>query len=332
VPALLNGPGQYEVRFLGTKGSDNALEIARVALAAGPPGPDGKLTEIAADEHPGVAGWNWYRDNRYALRWPVTDGTGLYYVVADIAASGINRVGAVYMAKKRASGETVPDATLLPPDPNLDLYYKGPDFAAGKIRVGVVGNGAGWEPVWKRLQGVDGVDAKRIYLLPSHIRNCQVVVYTQPRGSVTAGLLDSLRQFVQGGGGLVVTHDAVGYRHQPVLAPEVCMKGVARPLDAGWKAEGKSPLTEGLGTEGVLAMTYYDLIALEAGPQGTVVARGVPSGKPAVIGGNWGTGRFVACGLLLGVGKDEKDAGLTPDEGTLLENVVRWAAGQERAR
>jgi hypothetical protein len=120
----------------------------------------------------------------------------------------------------------------------------------------------------------------------------------------------------------------VGYRSQPVFVPAVCARGTANPADAGWEVVAEHPLAQGLTRGGTLKKTYYDLITVEPGPKGTLIARGVPSGQPVVVCGNAGGGRYVACGLCLGLGRDEKDAELTPDEGRLLENAVRWAAGR----
>jgi hypothetical protein len=74
--------------------------------------------------------------------------------------------------------------------------------------------------------------------------------------------------------------------------------------------------------------SYYDFIALGAGPKGQVVAEGL--GKegghraPVVVCGEHGRGRYVACGLALGLGADDAEREPLEAELRLLLNAARW--------
>jgi len=78
-----------------------------------------------------------------------------------------------------------------------------------------------------------------------------------------------------------------------------------------------------------LPHSYYDHIELQPGPHGVVVAKAQQSGRPVAICGDTGKGRYVACGLAIGLDASDEDAAPTRAEKTLLENAVRWAGTKE---
>jgi len=90
-------------------------------------------------------------------------------------------------------------------------------------------------------------------------------------------------------------------------------------------------LTEHPVTAGVAPFecAFTDYIALEAGPDGEVVASDA-AGRPIVVIGEAGGGRVVACGLALGIDAASQEAAPTGSEARLLENAVRWACGGQR--
>ena len=132
--------------------------------------------------------------------------------------------------------------------------------------------------------------------------------------------------FVRAGGGLITTHNAVGYRGHPLLLTDVCAKGIEHVRDEEWIADAEHPVTRGIQLNTALPHSYFDHIELECGPKGLTLARAAQSRRPVVICGEPGKGRYVACGLAIGLARDEE----TPPKGaekTLLENAVRWCAG-----
>jgi hypothetical protein len=141
-------------------------------------------------------------------------------------------------------------------------------------------------------------------------------------------MISAIQKFVRRGGGLVTTHDAVGYRGHPSLITEVCAKGVAHVRDKQWIAVKEHPVTDGIELNKTMSHTYYDRIELKAGPNGTVLAKAPSSSRPVVIAGAAGKGRYGACGLLIGITAGNKSITPTGAEATLLLNAVKWCGPQ----
>ncbi len=213
-----------------------------------------------------------------------------------------------------------------------------PKFRTAGLRVGVVAGGYGSEALLGVLRRQIGIEALLLQRLTAdYLKPCQVVVFPQPRESRSTKpeAVEALRAFVAAGGGLLATHDAPGYRTHPVLIPEVCPGGTARIEGTSWWATTQHPVTAGFTAGRATSHSYYDFIALRVGPKGKAVAEGIsgkggraPSSGPAVVCGELGPGRYVACGLALGI--DRKDADRTPTgaELALLLNAVRWLGRQ----
>ncbi|OGV78560.1 MAG: hypothetical protein A3K19_31985 [Lentisphaerae bacterium RIFOXYB12_FULL_65_16] len=329
------GPGTYQVRPVYTKGW-NGLNTGRVALATAPKGQSEPLTVVAEDKHTAFSGAQ-PKDDLYTLQLPAYDENLGYFIVADINGTkssdkpenrrGCN--GIFNLWKVRPPGEAVQDLPLLPMSDAEKSRYAGPTFAKGGLRVGVIQGGYGAEAMLRFLQGKDGLDTQPVFLAGAqYFKTCQVLILAQPYApeTFTPQVATLLTQFVQNGGGVITTHNSVGFKGLPVLLPEICAKGVNNVRDGTFKVPGDHPITKGLPQGQALKESYYDYITLQPGPAATVVAQGVAAGEPVVVCGAAGKGRYVACGLgvCINVG-DDKDCAPTPDEGTLLENAVRWA-------
>jgi hypothetical protein len=120
-----------------------------------------------------------------------------------------------------------------------------------------------------------------------------------------------------------VTHALVGIRGFVTLAPEVA-EGGDRLAGSRWRAPGRHPLAEGLG-DVLHESTFGDRISVLPGEQGETVAE-VEDGTPVVAAGRLGKGRYVACGLGIGIGRGDRDAEISAAEETLLLNAVHWLA------
>ncbi len=149
-----------------------------------------------------------------------------------------------------------------------------------------------------------------------------------------------LRDWVAHGGGLLTTHDAVGYRRHAAIFPEVAKGhfhyyGKKEPYVAELCIARAKPFTPGFRQGDRIALAYFDYITIEPGPAGRVLARGVEtsetpfrSGGPAVVYGEVGRGRYVACGSLPGMLPDEQT--IEPPSGPerrLLTDCLRYLAG-----
>ena len=207
-----------------------------------------------------------------------------------------------------------------------------PRFAGEGIRVGVAVGGYGSDALLAALREAEGIDAMALHKLDADfLKPCQVAVLAQPRrGGVEAVTAKALADFVAAGGGLLATHDAPGYRTHPVLIPDICKGGTDRIEGTAWRPRARHPLTEGLPLGQAAAHSYYDAIGLAVGPRGGVAAEAIGTDgqrrAPVVVCGQHGRGRYVACGLALGLGKGDRDAPPTGAERRLLLNAVRWLA------
>jgi hypothetical protein len=224
-----------------------------------------------------------------------------------------------------------------PPRPAEQPKRQPPRFRTAGLRVGVVAGGYGSQGVLKVLEKQVGTEAIAIQeLTAEHLKPCQVVVFPQPRDpqGTKAGTVEALRAFVGSGGGLLATHDAPGFRTHPVLIPEVCPGGSDRIEGTTWWPATQHPMTKGLTIGNGVPYSYYDFIALRVGPYGTAVAEGVRgSGRggrsgPAVVCGEFGQGRYVACGLALGIDRKDAERPPTGAELVLLVNTIRWLGRQ----
>lgn len=206
-----------------------------------------------------------------------------------------------------------------------------PQFAGRGVKVGVLQGGYGSTSILAALAATEGIQAQPLHDLTREMLDaCQVVVVPQPKGALDIGKAEreALAQWVRRGGGLLVTHDMVGYREQKCLFPEVVAGGEGLPRGSKWRARAGHPVTEGLKPGQDLPYTYYDAVALAHPRTGTVVAT-TPEGHPLVIAAEVGEGRYVANGMALGIAaENDADVAPTQAEQRLLENAVRWLAGQ----
>ncbi|MEI6500241.1 MAG: hypothetical protein WCP21_04350, partial [Armatimonadota bacterium] len=338
VTPRVSGPGAYNVKFTHTVGYNGAT-VQRVALASAPKEHPEQLTEIVFDKHYGVIGYT-PTAPEYALPLAAYDPERLYFILIEMSAPkdstqpenrrGCN--GSITLWKIKPPGEEIKTLPLLPMSDTEKARYGGPKFTRGGVRVGVVQGGYGSESILRFLQGAAGVDAQPLWLVnPEYLKQCQALVMPQPKApeTYTPQLADLLSKYVREGGGLVTTHNAVGYRGLPVAVSEVCAKGLVHFRDNVVKLPVEHPIGKGLPLGQGLKGSYYDYITLQPGPAGVVVARGAATGAPVIVCGQAGQGRYVACGLGLAFSAaDDSDCPPLPEEGTLLTNMVLWAGGK----
>ena len=213
----------------------------------------------------------------------------------------------------------------------LQARNQPPTFTGQGVKVGVLQGCYGSSSILAALAAAEGVQAQPLYGLSREMLNaCQVVIVPQPKGGVDIGKAEreALVAWVQQGGGLLVTHDMVGYRAHKALFPEVSAGGVALPQGTKWRAVAGHAIADGLKPGQDLPYTYYDAVALAKPEKGAVIATTL-GGQPLVIAAEVGKGRYVANGMALGIAADS-DANAAPTEAEckLLANAVRWLAAK----
>lgn len=162
----------------------------------------------------------------------------------------------------------------------------------------------------RELAGPDGA-------LPAAL----IVTQRRDPGSLDDAAKAALRLFVEAGGGVLLTHDACGYRYHPRLFPEVVRRCVSHEAETQILPEPGGPLVRELG-DAPIEHAHYDHVILEPGDSGVVVARG--RSGPAVVWGEAGKGRVVACGIALGINRDERESAPEHGEAELLFALVRY--------
>jgi hypothetical protein len=345
VTAFLQGAGEYRVDLVHEKGwngiSGYSVALATAPAAAGPVAQGATpaaLSEVAVDKHTSVIGYT-PREPVYVLKLPTYDAKLRYFIVADISGvKSSDKVperrgcqGLANLWKVRQPGEAIEMPPLLPMSDAEKARYGGPKFGKGGLRVGVLQGGYGAESILKHLQTTAGVDAQPLWLISDkNLQACQALVVTQPRAraAISEATAKMVARFVEQGGGLVATHDAVGYRTCPVILPQIG-QGVRHVRVGQWSMAGDHPVAAGFAAGAALSQSYYDAIVLEPGAGATVVGV-VEAGKlPAIVCGEAGKGRAVLCGLGLAFAANgDEDCTPTSDEARLLDNMIRWCGRQ----
>ena len=301
------------------------------------------MTELSVDEHKGQTAYRTNNAHIYTLTLDRFDPGLRYFLVADIEGhSAQAHSGVMKYCKGNVWMRALPPANLDPSrmstkqfpltDDELGqrVQSKVPAFSGKGLRVGVLQNGYTSACILAHFRTLDGIDAQPVDIATaSALEPCQVLVLPQQRvagmGSVQTS---AIKDFVRAGGGLVATHDATGYRGHPPIITDVCAKGVGHVRDTEWIAIKEHPVTEGLELHKKLSHSYYDHIELEPGPRGTVLAKAGQSSRPVVVVGPYGKGRYVACGMIVGMAANDREIAPTGAERLLLENAVNWCGRQ----
>ena len=204
-----------------------------------------------------------------------------------------------------------------------DPVFVGP---AGAPRVGVVEGGLGSTSLIEAVRGLGVYRAAAVEGVGrSPLSKCDALLLPERRIPATLSKQQCwlIWDWVAGGGRLILTHDAVGYRNHPILFPWVCAGGTAHveggEVDVIWAPEGTQ-------TPGLVRPSYPEYILLQPciRAQMTVIAVDRETGKPAVTGAAFETGKVLACGLALGVGPTVSDTAPNAGETALLRAMLAW--------
>ncbi len=138
-----------------------------------------------------------------------------------------------------------------------------------------------------------------------------------------------LRKWVLSGGSLLARHDVPGYRSYPVIFPDICKGGSWHT----WGVTGKDAPVCVIKNPGQVLKSfrkgdtfehsYEDHVQLEKGPEGKVLAVDKIHGKPVIIAGKSGKGKYIADGTA---GYSPKNNKLTEKEIKILHDYLEWLA------
>ena len=202
------------------------------------------------------------------------------------------------------------------------------------IEVGVFDNATylslGAKPVAEALQGMQGLKLRFLdALTPDALAKCDVLLLHSCKPLPDDWRAAAVR-FVGEGRGLLLLHDAVGYRRfGPSLFPEIIAMAIEHPRINRVKVVGRHPVTKGLEDGAEFRHSYTDHILMQPGKRGVVllgeagteIGQGV---QPVLVVGEWGHGRVAFSGIIIGYNEGGQKA--DPEEGLILMNLIRWLA------
>jgi len=198
-----------------------------------------------------------------------------------------------------------------------------PEPTNGKPRVGVLVGGYGGKGMLQALEGVEGIELQQVSeVTPEVARRCRALIITQNRSGVgDEALAKALHNWVEAGGAILTTHDAVGYRSHPAIAPEIAT-GVDHTKSDTVRIVEPDMTPPGL-TDGLLKHAFYDHVLLKAGEKAEVLATDA-AGKPVIVSGILGKGRYCASGIAFGLNAETEDQRPGEPESYVLRKIVEW--------
>lgn len=212
---------------------------------------------------------------------------------------------------------------------SLERLYSPPEILGEGTPLAVYTPGYGAASLATMLAEDAGLAVYRLrHLTDAALAATDVLVIPQPhnRWAIDRMTRQRLRDWVRHGGGLLVTHDMVGIRGAQPVIPEVCRRGTGYPRSTRWQATAQHPAVEGVPS-GLQPHTYYDHITVEPGPAGRVVAED-DEGRPVLVVGEFGEGRYAALGLVPGLGPGDREVLPQAAERALVESLVAWLASR----
>jgi hypothetical protein len=235
------------------------------------------------------------------------------------------------------------------PDENPQVPIMVPDKAGAKV--GIYHRGLGATEILKALQSETNLN---VFTLPrldaSAIGACDVVVIPQSSPAHVSRAGERLRQFVDSGGGLLLTHDAVGYETgaHPLFPTvgQIGIKAIYRSEDRGRhlvRVAISHPISAGFQVGDTFAPGFqFDHYVIDPVEKEGVSTRGVvviqdDRTNAVVVAGAVGKGRVVLNGMLPGWGGSPENPGGEPRPPTggelqCLRNTVRWLAGAAQGK
>jgi hypothetical protein len=181
-------------------------------------------------------------------------------------------------------------------------------IAEGGQRVGIFAGGLGADGILEWLREKPQVVAFFLHRLrPDHLRVADVVILPQLAdvADLTEEAVAALREWVAGGGTLILTHDAVGMRWHANVFPEV---GYGTELSRQRHlitADDLPDIAPGL----TFTHSYTDHVRLLPAEGATVLVREAnENSAPVVVARSVGKGTVILNGMIPGYGGDWTEA------------------------
>ena len=172
------------------------------------------------------------------------------------------------------------------------------------------------------LDGAAGITVSLISnLTRQNLKSFDVIIFnaTKDIGDCDEPWRDNLIDFVNNGGGIIFTHNAVGRFDGGLKTPlfaEIC---------AGFK--GRAEEAEMLFSDGSKSShRYLDHCQIKAGPAGKIICKDRFQ-KPVTVIGIQGKGRVVYTGEIFGINRKDNLVEPEWDEWLRLFKLIRWVSG-----
>jgi|GEM_PF-1110842 len=206
-----------------------------------------------------------------------------------------------------------------------------------RIKVGILKNTLAAGEILDSLKQNDQISPYFLpYLNNDILKLCDVLILPQAKDPAKDfnPYEEIVRKWVEGGGGVILLHNAAGFATHNKFFPEICEKCLDNPLAKEISIEGKHPITNGLNMG--FKHSYGDHITLKKGPQGDIVLK--DNFKDAVLlAGKLGKGKVVVNGMCPGIQSpdnsyDAKPCKITGPELTVLCNSIFWLTNKTEMR
>ncbi len=197
------------------------------------------------------------------------------------------------------------------------------------IRVGILTDTFGSSGMFTALSKVKGINPIKLSTLNRNVLNSfQVIIInnTKGRGKWFNSQKNILRDWVENGGGLILLHNAVGFKRHEALFPEIG-KGINNPRLKSFKIKADHEINKGLKSNYIYEHGYYDHISINPGKNGKSVIVDEKN-NAVVVAGRMGKGGVVLDGMLTGYGTDDDlsyyDKEPVGGELQVLVNSIIW--------
>jgi len=209
-----------------------------------------------------------------------------------------------------------------------------PPRQAGVINVGVT-EGYGADALWAVLAKQPGLEAFPLARLNARtLAAYDVLLVAQQRTpAALTRAVSRVKQWVNGGGGVLFFHDAVGYRRHVPMFPKLG-RGLNHPKLNIVRGVRDHPVTRGLPADEHFKPGFeYDHVVIQPGPEAQVLIKNAEQAA-VVVAGQVGKGRVLLNGMLCGVAGSASNGSGKPAEPTgaelrLFLNSVAWLAGRD---